>query len=121
MAGIALNDPQLNTISTDAMKALTERVPPRWDVEGPSLCHGFAGVLASARTTPATARWAADAVTDAFDTRQPFGFRHLHHGTLTDDPGLLTGAAGIALALADHAGLPTPETATRWDAILLLS
>jgi hypothetical protein len=32
-----------------------------------------------------------------------------------------TGAAGIALALADHAELPAPDVPARWDAILLLS
>jgi hypothetical protein len=38
-----------------------------------------------------------------------------------DRPGFLTGATGVALALADHAQLPTPPVTTAWDAILLLS
>jgi hypothetical protein len=39
-----------------------------------------------------------------------------------DRPGFLTGAAGTALALAEHSAIPTPEgRRTAWDALLLLS
>ncbi len=42
-------------------------------------------------------------------------------GSARDEPGLLTGAAGTALALADHGQLPTPTAPARWDSLLLLS
>ncbi len=65
---------------------------------------------------------AASALTTTFDPRHAFGIRHHHHGATSDDPGLLTGAAGAALALADYGDLPQASTViTRWDALLLLS
>jgi lantibiotic biosynthesis protein len=54
------------------------------------------------------------------DPRFPFRFRHRDHGVPADEPGLLTGAAGIALALADPAILPAPDVPTPWTAALLL-
>jgi len=69
----------------------------------------------------ATADLAASATIAAYDPRHAFAFQHPQAGTRSDDPGLLTGAAGIALALADHARLACPVIPTRWDALLLLS
>ncbi|MGH3670519.1 MAG: lanthionine synthetase LanC family protein [Pseudonocardiaceae bacterium] len=92
------------------------------DVEGPTLCHGHAGVPQSAATSQATtADLAAAAVTEAFNPRLPFAFQHRGNGSATDEPGLLTGSAGVALALADHGQLPATPVPARWDSILLLS
>ncbi|MGI9003720.1 MAG: hypothetical protein ACR2GH_19070 [Pseudonocardia sp.] len=68
-------------------------------------------------------QWASAqaAVTEAFNPRLAFAFQHLDNGSATDDPGLLTGSAGVALALADHGQLPAPPVPARWDSILLLS
>jgi len=86
--------------------------------EGPTLCHGDAGLLQiTARMGVPAADVVARRVLAAFDPAAPFGFRHhLHTGGRVDDPGLLQGAAGVALALATHAGNPAP-----WDLALLLS
>lgn len=123
LAGHALADPRLIEAGDTAITSLTERPAELWDVAGPTLCHGHAGVLQSAATSQdtATADRAAAAVTDAFNPRLAFAFQHLDNGSATDEPGLLTGSAGVALALADHGQLPAPPVPTRWDCILLLS
>jgi hypothetical protein len=120
-ASRALDDPRSAQAGNTAITALADRPAHRWDTEGPALCHGTAGVLQCAIRHPITADLAASAVTAAFDPRHTFAVQNTHNHTASDDPGLLTGAAGIALALADHGGLPASTTPTRWDAALLLS
>ena len=122
LAGRALADPQLTEAGDTAIASLAERPTELWDVEGPTLCHGHAGVLQSAATSQdSTADRATAAVTEAFNPRLAFAFQHLDNGTAAEDPGLLTGSAGVALALADHGQLPAPPVPARWDSILLLS
>jgi len=122
LAGSALADPQLTTAGEAAIASLADRPADLWDVEGPTLCHGYAGVLQSATTSQAgTGDSAATTVAEAFNPRFTFTFRHLHHGVPSDEPGLLTGSAGVALALADHGQLPAPPVPARWDSVLLLS
>ncbi|WP_445548619.1 lanthionine synthetase LanC family protein, partial [Frankia sp. CiP1_Cm_nod2] len=120
-AGQAAREPAVEEAARDALRLLAER-PGHWDVEGPTLCHGYAGVLRAADTihNTAVAKHAATAVTDAFDPTRRFGFAHVAGSTATDRPGFLTGAAGTALALAEHATFPVPEgLRTAWDALLL--
>jgi hypothetical protein len=120
-ASRALGDPRPAQVARMAITNLTARPVGRWDIEGPALCHGTAGVLQCATRYPITAALAASALTAAFDPRRYFATQNIHNHKTSDDPGLLTGAAGIALALADHGGIPTSEASTRWDAALLLS
>ena len=76
----------------------------------------------TATLRPEIADRAAAAVAARFTPRQPFGFQHYPgQGATSDEPGLLTGAAGIALALADHGALQAPAVPTGWDSVLLLS
>jgi len=122
LAGRALADPRLAEAGDTAIASLAERPAELWDVEGPTLCHGHAGVLQSAANSQGnTADRAATAVTGAFNPRLAFAFQHLENGSAADEPGLLTGSAGVALALADHGQLPAPPVPTRWDSLLLLS
>jgi lantibiotic biosynthesis protein len=122
LAGHALGDPVLTHTGETAIASLAGRPAQHWDVTGPTLCHGHAGVLqCAAASQNVTADRAAAAVHAAFSADHPFGFQHLDKGAARDEPGLLTGAAGIALALADHGGLPGGDAPVRWDAILLLS
>ncbi|MGH3275737.1 MAG: lanthionine synthetase C family protein [Streptosporangiaceae bacterium] len=116
LAGQATGDPVLTGAASAAITSLAARPAGQWDVEGPALCHGYAGVLQST-----SAAQAAQAVTTLFDPGQRFGFRHVADQAATDEPGFLVGAAGIALALADHGDLPAREVPARWDALLLLS
>nr|WP_279588962.1 lanthionine synthetase C family protein [Amycolatopsis granulosa] len=85
--------------------------------EGPTFCHGDAGLLQITTRMGVAGDTVAERVLAAFDPAAPFGFRHLRHtGERADEPGLLQGAAGAALALATYAGNPAP-----WDVALLLS
>ena len=113
LAGSAIADPSITEAAATAFGSLTRRPSEQWDTEGPALCHGAAGVLQSAKTSPALADAAASQITHEPSQEPPFGF--------TTSPGVLTGAAGIALALADRGQLPTPPACTGWDALLLLS
>lgn len=95
-----------------------------------SLCHGWAGLLQITTRmscdTGAPGYWAAadamaERISAAFDPDKPFGY-HLDHPSARlgpDRPGLLDGAAGIALALHCHARRAAPRT--EWDAALLLA
>ena len=116
LAGQATGDHALTSTAETAVTALTTRPAAGWDCEGPTLCHGYAGVLQATR-----ADRAAQAVTNQFDPRRRFAFQHVAEQTSKDQPGFLTGAAGVALALADHGGLPARDVPARWDALLLLS
>lgn len=121
-AACALDDDGYRAAAHHAMRTLAARNPRSWDVEGPTLCHGHAGILQTSRTHPDLARHAAAQIGAAADPGHRYLIQHTEHGTTDDDPGLLTGAAGVALALADHADLPSSAApATRWDSILLLS
>lgn len=121
-AGRALADPNLIEAGRSAIDALAARTAG-WDTEGPTVCHGSAGVLLCAQATGSsgTADIAADALTAECDPRLPFFFQHRDHGLATDEPGLLVGAAGVALTLADRNGLAAPEVPTPWTAALLVS
>jgi hypothetical protein len=110
-------DTAFSEAADTALRTLTARPATRWDVEGPALCHGYAGVVQAAHEDQAAA-----AITALFNDSVPFGFSSAGKPPATsDDPGLLTGAAGAALALADHAAIPAPQVADPWDALLLLS
>jgi class I lanthipeptide synthase len=75
LAGRALADPRLTEAGDTAIASLAERPAELWDVEGPTLCHGHAGVLQSAATNQGTtADRAAAAVTEAFNPRLAFAF-----------------------------------------------
>ena len=124
LAGCALADRDLTCVGENAMTALGHRPADAWDVTGPTLCHGHAGVLQAACRTGSriTAANSAIAITASFDPRLPFAVaHHTQDGHLENRPGFLTGAAGTALALADYAQLPATPVATTWDAVLLLS
>lgn len=116
LAGQSLGAPALTQAASGAARSLEDRADTSWDVEGPALCHGYAGVLQS------TGSWkAASAVTRLFSARNRFGFQHVARQQTADDPGFLTGASGAALALADCSAIPAPHVPDKWDALLLLS
>jgi hypothetical protein len=120
-AATALDLDEYRATADHAMRSLDARDPHHWDVEGPTLCHGHAGILQTARGYPNLTEHAAARIIAGADPRHPVLVQHLDHGIVHNAPGLLTGAAGAALALADHAQLPTAAHTTHWDSILLLS
>ncbi|MEV0952663.1 lanthionine synthetase C family protein [Promicromonospora sp. NPDC050249] len=93
-----------------------------WDAEGPTLCHGYAGVL---RCTTGVdrdmAEHAAYQLTLSLDRERPFLVAHVEHGNSHDNPGFLTGAAGVALTLSELAEISARSTTTPWDALLLIA
>ena len=138
-AGRALGDASLTAAATTAIAAMDGQDPDIWQLWGPTLCHGYAGLLAVATRTaavtgdPAAGRVAATAARltlACFAADAPWGFRHVHlwgpAGPVASDiAGLLVGAAGAALALADWAATsrPTaapPSTPAGWMTPLLL-
>lgn len=121
LAGQALHNRNLIAAANDGLMSLAARTPHEWDAEGPTLCHGYAGILQSAPAASLLANNAAEAIADYFDPAARFGFQHHGNNQRHDNPGLLTGAAGVALALADSGRLTTPVSRTRWDSLLLLS
>ncbi|MBE1875044.1 lanthionine synthetase LanC family protein [Myceligenerans pegani] len=120
-AADALDDDELAAEARADFAGLAAQ-PGRWDVESPGLCHGYAGVLrCSLGVDRNAAHHAARGVMAALDPTQPFLFPDIEHGSRFARPGFLTGAAGVALALAEHDDLATPVVGTSWDALLLIS
>jgi hypothetical protein len=118
----AIGDDEYRAAARHAMTTLAARDASDWDVEGPTLCHGHAGILQASRGYPELARQAAALIESASEPRHRYLIQYVEHGATDDDPGLLIGAAGVALALADHAGLPSAaESRSCWDSVLLLS
>nr|WP_276615419.1 lanthionine synthetase LanC family protein [Nonomuraea basaltis] len=99
LAGDALCEPRYQRAADDAMAQLLQ-APESWGLEGPGVCHGLAGLMliTAAFATHPRDRFALavedlfDRLCDAYDSRLPLGFD-------VTGPGLLSGAAGIALAL----------------------
>ncbi|WP_019547642.1 lanthionine synthetase C family protein [Streptomyces sulphureus] len=134
-AGCALGERPWCRAAVTALETALRRDPSRWAIEGPTLCHGFAGLLRivlrvadeagnaelAARAEPVRRR-----VLELADESAPFGFRHLmRHPAAARSPdphralnvaGLLEGAAGVALAL-----LPPNTSPLAWDRCLGLA
>ncbi|MGY5128058.1 lanthionine synthetase C family protein [Streptomyces nigrescens] len=140
LAGRALDDRRLTDLAEDAVSGLVQRPYDAAVSADPGFCHGRAGILHTvSRMALATGRtewWAAadelarELVAEC-DARTPFGYRQvLPPSPLSEptphrvhNPGLLDGAAGIALVLADYAdarrGVALDEV-NGWDAAFLM-
>ncbi|WP_163509053.1 lanthionine synthetase C family protein [Fodinicola acaciae] len=129
LAALALDRHDWTTFVRDAVRDLPALSFDRWRVRGTGLCHGWAGLLHVLGRIQADDPecWLgalvdqlAERTVAEFDPRFRFGYRQWAGPgrAPTDEPGLVTGAAGIALALhAYEAG----RTSTGWDAALLLT
>ncbi|MEV5311834.1 lanthionine synthetase C family protein [Streptomyces sp. NPDC052610] len=134
-AGRVFGQPRWRAAAVEGLRAALRRDERRWAVDGPTVCHGFAGLLAvlsrvaEAEPEPVL-RAGRDRLTGmvlaALDEEAPFGFRHLMrfpaaahspvpHRAL-DVAGMLEGAAGVALALS-----PVPHGPLPWDRCLGLA
>lgn len=108
LAGRALDEPGYQRLAVTATLAAC-RPAAIDELRSPGLCHGLAGLLTVtsqfARDTgdPRLAEAAGRVLVELFDRHDPqlpFGFRDVEPaGTAVDNPGLLSGAAGIVLAL----------------------
>lgn len=129
LAGKALGRADLCDAAVSAMEAVARRPPAALLVESPTFCHGYAGLLQItlrfARETglPALAEAAREYARHLVAFHEPgsrLGFLNLESGgRLADQPGLLDGAAGVALVLL--AAASGNETDWAWDRLFLLS
>jgi hypothetical protein len=127
LAGEALHRDDYRKLAISALEAVFRRPVAVRRIGSPTFCHGVAGLLAI------TLRFAHDLGGSAFsaeigalvqqllDSYQPeslLGFRHLEtKDNHMDQPGLLEGAPGVALALLASATSAEPT----WDRLFLLS
>jgi hypothetical protein len=135
LAGGALGDQELCAEAVGALRGAVLRPWSETHLAGPTVCHGTAGLLQVVlRVTErdpdpvllGAAGVLAQRVLLDVDRTAPFGFRHAHRtrcGELAgvDEPGLLQGAAGVALVLATFANHPGTVGPDVWDAPLLLT
>lgn len=127
LAGRVVQQERYTNVALEAMQAVLARPQALRRIDGPTLCHGVAGLLLI------SLRFAhdcgdplilshipglAEQLLALFDPQSPLGFREAGAGgRLVDQPDFLTGAPGAALALLAAA---TPVEPC-WDRLLLLA
>ena len=127
LAGEALGHAGHRDLAVAALRAALARTDQGRAVGSPTFCHGQAGLLA---VTASFARATGDAgfaraaaamaagLLDRFDPAAPLGYRDLEAGgRAVDQPGLLTGAPGVALALLGATSPAEPA----WGRLFLLA
>jgi hypothetical protein len=127
LAGRAIEDEQLMTLSSEAMQAVYRRPLHKRQIDSPTFCHGVAGLLQitlrfAHDTGEAVFSTAAVDLTDqllaAYDPKSLLGFCSLEPGgNSVDQPGLLDGAPGVVLVLLAAATDVEPS----WDRLFLLA
>jgi hypothetical protein len=128
LAGDALDDDSVRSLAIDSMAAVYHRPPTARRIDrSPGLCHGVAGVLqislrfeqdTGEDVFAAAATKFTEMLLGHYDPDRQFGYGSLvEDGSLSDEPGLLDGAAGVALALLAAATGVAPD----WDRMLLLA
>ena len=126
LAGEALDDDGSRELAVAAMRAALARPPAGRGLSSPTFCHGTAGLLrittrfATDTGLPdlaeATATLAADLLGE-FEPGSVLGYRDVEpDGVRVDQPGLLSGAPGVALALLGATATVDPD----WDRLFLL-
>ena len=127
LAGVAVGRDDLCDLAVETMLAAGRRPPAARRIDSPTLCHGTAGLVVIMVRFAADTRRAefvsaagdlVGSLIEEFEPGSTFGYRNLEpSGTRIDHPGLLDGAAGVALALLAAAAPVEPS----WDQVLLLS
>jgi len=122
-----LADGSLRELAIDTFDGALRRLAAHGGLSSATLCHGAAGALAicvrfARDTGSAAARRALPVLTEQLlahcDPDLLLGVQDLEQpGVLLDSPGLLSGSAGVALALWS-ASTPIPA---RWERALLIS
>ncbi|MEU1936217.1 lanthionine synthetase C family protein [Streptomyces coeruleorubidus] len=126
-AAEALGDDAAGSAAADAFDAVLRRGPGRGTVLSPTLCHGMAGLVAVCAEFAASGRspnaeaalpsLVGELLAYAEDDRPLLFADQDVPGNFVDDPGLLTGAAGVALTLFAVTGRDRP----RWFTAFFLS
>lgn len=127
LAGSVLSDCEIQSLALSALHAVYNRPPGARGLTSPILCHGTAGLLQIVlrflnRSEEEFLQKLASELTqqllDSYDPTSTVGFHDIDSsGSHVDNPGLLEGAAGIALTLLAAANATEPA----WDRMLLLS
>jgi hypothetical protein len=127
LAGEALDRNDYRDLAVSAMQAVFRRPVAVRCIGSPTFCHGVAGLLAIALRfshdlggTAFSGEIASlvQQLLDSYDPESLLGFRHLEtRDTEMDQPGLLEGSPGVALALLASATSVEPT----WDRLFLLS
>jgi len=127
LAGRALGDAALGEIAIEAMAAVYRRPVSARRIDSATFCHGVAGLLLvtlrfAHDTESALFTEAAEALTEQllslYLPERRLGYCCTEpDGNLVDQPGLLDGAPGVALALLAASTSEEPG----WDRLFLLS
>lgn len=127
LAGDALGVNSYSEVAREAMRAVVRRPPAKRGLVSPTFCHGLAGLMHTftrfaqsndgGEFVPAVESLCLD-IEKMFEPDSLLGFRSVElHGKRVDQPGLLDGTPGVALALLAAATPVSPE----WDHIFLFS
>jgi len=127
LAGSALEDEGLQEIAVSALKAVARRPISERAIDSPTFCHGVAGLLHIMLRFSNEERGAlfaeevqrlTDQILLQWEPDSYLGFCSLEPGNRrVDQPGLLDGAAGVAIALLAAATDEPPL----WDRLFLLA
>jgi hypothetical protein len=127
LAGSALGDATCRELAVDTIRGVLARPPEQRGLTSPTFCHGTAGLLqvvlrfAADTGRPEFATGVDDLVTELLAAHEPgslLGYRNVEPGPVrVDQPGLLTGAPGVALTLLAAGSAADPG----WDRAFLLS
>ena len=128
LAGRALEDEELREIAVEAMRAVYRRPRALQQIASPTLCHGTAGLLVItlrfAHETglgffrDATSELVGRILESYSAEGSLLGIRAIESsGVHIDQPGVLDGAAGTAMALLAASHSVHPD----WDRMLLVS
>jgi len=134
LAGLAAGEPQWQDAAARTIRAVATRSRPAWGITTPGFCHGAAGLLqvlqrfAVDLNDPAVAAAAHRLTAElaaGFDPDSLLGVRSVDpDGVPVDQPGLLDGAAGVALALLgwpETGSAPSMTATPAWDRMFLLA
>lgn len=123
LAGRALGRSDVQTCALEAFLSATASQTTTLANFTPTICHGLAGLLQIAKRFHSDTKdprlsglieQLTCAIISAYDSTSPFRFRDSNNGEQKDVPGILSGAAGVALTLMPlSADFP-------WDRMLLL-
>jgi hypothetical protein len=128
LAGLAFSKPTWEQLAHQLVRSAIRRPPDVTRVSAPTFCHGQAGVLHLLTRfqddlpfhDPLLTEYTESclrSVMGQYDPQKPFGFSDFHPLTgPVDNPGLLEGAAGVALVLASLAGGVSPD----WERLFLI-
>lgn len=127
LAGRALNDAAISQVAVEAIESVLRRPVVARGISSVTFCHGVAGLLATClrfahETSSSLVRQhipqLVNQILSERSPQHPFVFRDLEsENNWVDDPGLVTGAAGVVLVLL----AASTSTEPIWDRLFLIA